>query len=119
MNTFPIGLSRGPGVNFIEEFDKRAVKVASAASGLPVVNELFTFVPMTWKGVFNLTSQADKETIMAFYLANRGVAFKWLNPQDSNTYEVVFLTPPLRKLDKISTRWRITFTFKQYSTVVT
>lgn len=119
MNTWPAGLGREPGHSFVEDFDKSGTKVASATSGLSVVNELFTFVPMFWKGVFNLTNQADKETIMAFYLANRGVAFKWLNTQDSNTYEVIFLAPPKRKLDKISTRWRVTFTFKQYSTVIT
>ncbi len=119
MNTWPVGLSRGPGNFFTEDYDRSGTKIASASSGLPVVNELFTFVPMIWKGVFNLLSQADKETIDTFYLANRGVAFKWLNTQDSNTYEVIFMAPPKKKLDKISTRWQIKFTFKQYSTVVT
>ena len=118
MNTWPVGLSRGPGVSWSEEYPKTSVKIASAASGLPVVTELFTFDPKTWKGVYNLVSTADKETIDAFYIANKGVPFKWLNAQDSDTYEVIFMGPPKCKLDRVSTRWRINITFKQYSTVV-
>lgn len=118
MNTWPVGLSRGPGIAWKEGYPNTSVKIASAASGLPVINELFTFDPMTWVGVFNMTSQADKETIATFYQANKGVAFKWLNPQDSSTYEVIFTHPPKMQLDRISTLWRIAVTFRQYSTVV-
>jgi len=118
MNTWPVGLSRGPGINWTEIDSKSAVKIANAASGLPVINELFTFDPRTWMGVFNLVSQADKETINTFYQDNKGVPFNWLNPQDTLTYQVIFMSPPKNVLDKISTRWRISFTFKQYSSTV-
>lgn len=118
MNTFPVGLSRGPGISWKEDHSKSSVKIASAGSGLPVLNELFTFEPMTWAGTYNLTSQADKETINTFYLNNKGVPFTWLNPQDGSTYQVIFMGPPKNQLDRISTRWKITFVFKQYSSVV-
>jgi len=113
---FPITLSRSPGVKgYTETPDKNAVKVASAASGLPVVNKLFTFQPITFKHTLFLVSQVDKDTVMTHYEAYKDVPFNWVNIQDDNTYEVIYAVPPKLSLDKIETRWRIQLTFIQYS----
>jgi len=115
MATFPT-LSRTPGVQgYIEDTSKDAVNIASKASGLPVVNKLFTFDPKTWKYSLFLVSQADKETIAAFYEANKDVPFSWYNYQESETYEVIFDGPPAYSLDKIKMRWHINLMLVQYS----
>lgn len=116
MANFP-ALSRSPGASgYAEELPKESVAVGGAMSGLPVLNELFTFDPTTWKHTLYLVSQADKETVMTFYKANKGVPFNWDNAQeDDTTYEVVFIAPPVCKLDRIKARWRITIMIKQYS----
>jgi len=116
MATFPITLSRSPGASgFTEELSSDTVEVASKASGLPVINKLFTFDAKTWKHTLNLVSQADKETIMTFYDGNKDIPFSWVNQQDAVTYEVIFDGPPQCQLDKVKTRWKITLTFLQYS----
>ena len=116
MATFPT-LSRTLGAkNFAEELSKNTVQVASKASGLPVLNKLFTFDPKTWKFTLYLVSQTDKETVLTFYEANKDVPFDWSNTQEGpTTYEVIFDRPPKCKLDKLKTRWTITFMFTQYS----
>lgn len=117
MATYPT-LSRSPGAkSFAEELSKDAVKIASKASGLPVLNKLFTFIPKTWKFTSYLVIQADKETVLAFYLANCDVPFDWSNTQETSpiTYEVIFEHPPKCTLDKVKNRWRIVNTFTQYS----
>jgi len=115
MANFPT-LSRSPGhKGFTEELSRDAVDIANKASGLPVVNKLFTFSPKTWKHTRFLVSQADKETVEAHYLANCDVPFDWLNTQDDETYEIIYACPPRYTLDKIRLRWRIDFLFTQYS----
>ena len=115
MASFP-NLSRFPGASgFTEKLSNDTVQVASKASGLPVVNKLFTFDPKTWKHTLYLVSQADKESVMTFYENNKDVPFSWLNKQDSVTYEVIFEQPPQCQMDKIKTRWKITLTLLQYS----
>ena len=116
MATFPNTLSRSPGCKgFSVVLSNEAVKIASKASGLPVLNKLFTFDPATFKFTLFLVSQADYTTIMAFYNANKDVPFDWENTQDSNTYEVIFAGPPNCTLDKLKNRWKMQFTFMQYS----
>lgn len=115
MAAFPV-ISRSPGAKgYTEVLDKNAVKVASAASGLPVVNKLFTFQPITFKHTLFLVAQADKDTVTAHYEANKDVPFNWDNDQDSNTYEVIYAMPPKLTMDKINGRWKIVFVFIQYS----
>lgn len=114
MSTFPV-ISRSPKHDFTEELSPEAIQVASKASGLPVVNKLFTFDPKTWGVEYGLVIQADKDTLMAFYEANKDVPFDWANTQDGNTYEVIFAGPPKCKLDRLKTRWNISITFLQYS----
>ena len=112
---FPV-ISRSPGAKaYTEVLDKNAVRVASTASGLPVVNKLFTFQPITFKHTLFLVAQADKDTVMAHYEANKDVPFDWGNIQDGDTYEVVYAMPPKLTIDKIKLRWRIQLTFIQYS----
>jgi hypothetical protein len=118
MGAFPI-LSRSPGASgYVEELNTNAVEVASKASGLPVVNKLFTFNPKTFRFTLNLVSQADKETILDHYTANCDVPFDWDNEQDGEKYEVIYARPPDPKLDKLRTRWKIILTFIQYSPLV-
>ena len=117
MATFPV-LSRSPGSKgFAEELNKNTVKVASKASGLPVLNKLFTFDSKTWKFTLYLVSQTDKESVITFYKANCDVPFDWSNTQETApiTYEVIFARPPKCTLDKVKDRWRIVNTFIQYS----
>ena len=116
MATFPV-LSRGPGARgYTEEIDKDAMQIGKKASGLPVLNKLQTFAGKTWKHTRYLVTQADKETYLTFYEANKDVPFDWNNEQeDGTTYEVIFLGPPKCSLDRLKTRWRIQFVFAQYS----
>lgn len=115
MATFPV-LDRGPGAKgFSEVIEPEAVQIGKKASGLPVLNKLFTFAGKTWKHTRFLVTQADKETYLTFYEANKDVPFDWANEQDAETYEVIFLGPPKCVLDRLKDRWRIQFVFAQYS----
>ncbi|GAG17489.1 unnamed protein product [marine sediment metagenome] len=117
MATFP-ELSRSPGAKgFAEEIDPGVMQIGKKASGLPVLNKLFTFAGKTWKFTLYLTIQADKETVLTFYEANKDVPFDWSNTQETSpiTYEVIFMHPPKCTLDKVKNRWRIVNTFTQYS----
>jgi len=113
---FPV-LSRGPGgKSYTEDISKEAVQIGVKASGLPVLNKLFTFAPKTWKHTRYLVSQADKVTYMAYYETNKDVPFDWANEQEDGTvYEVIFDGPPKCQLDRIKNRWQIVFVFTQYS----
>lgn len=113
---FPV-LSRKPGVKgYTEDISKEAVHVASKASGLPMVNKLFTFAPKTWKHTRYLITQADKVAYLVHYEANKDVPFNWANEQeDDEVYEVIYAAPPKCTLDKLKGLWRIVFVFIQYS----
>ena len=115
MAAFP-ALSRSPGhTGFVEDLNARAVGVASKASGLPMVNKLFTFNPESWRYILNLVSQADKEAIITHYKANCDIPFDWLNEQNDVTYEVIYAKPPVCRLDKSQITWKISLTLTQYS----
>lgn len=114
-NTFPV-VDRTPGkAGFSVTPDAASTSIASSASGLPVVNELFTFTPLIFKHSRFLVSTANKDTIMTFYEANKGLPFDWLNTQDGNTYEVIFMKPPQVSMGGVNDRWTMKFEFKQYS----
>lgn len=118
MATFPVLSRLGSKTGFSDSYSKDAVKVASKASGLPVVNKLFTFDPLTWKYSLSQVSSADKAALLVFYLANKDVPFDWVNPQDSNTYEVIFERPPQCSMmgsDGTNEYWKIALTITQYS----
>jgi len=117
MAQFPTTLSRSPGSKgYAEELSKDAVQIGRKASGLPVLNKLFTFAGKTWKFTLYLVVQADKETVLTFYEDNKDVPFDWANEQEGGTvYEVICLNPPKCTLDKLKNRWRIQFVFAQYS----
>ncbi len=111
-------LSRSPGAKgFAEEISEDAVQIGRKASGLPVLNKLFTFAGKTWKFTLFLVIQADKETVLTFYEANKDVPIDWSNTQEvpPQTYEVIFMHPPKCTLDRVKNRWRIVNTFSQYS----
>jgi len=115
MANFP-ALSRGLGASgFTETYNPEAVESASNQSGLPLRIKLFTFVPKTFKHTRFLVTQADKDTSDAFYIANCAIPFNWTNENDAATYEVVFDHPPKCTLDKIKGRWKIQYTFTQFS----
>jgi len=118
MATFPVLTRKGSKAGYLEVHSKDAVHVASKASGLPVVNKLFTFDPMTWKYSLKLVTNADKATLMTFYNANEDVPFDWFNPQDGNTYEVIFNMPPqciMDGSDGTNIYWKIVLNLTQYS----
>ncbi|KKN57510.1 hypothetical protein LCGC14_0561270 [marine sediment metagenome] len=118
MATFPTLTRKGSKSGWLQTPNKNAVKVASAASGLPVVNKLFTFDGPTWKYVLKLVTSTDKDTLETFYGNNKDVPFDWLNPQDSNTYEVIFASPPRYTCggsDGTNFYWNITLVITQYS----
>lgn len=116
MANFPV-LTRHPGVkNYTEVIDKDAVQIGKKASGLPVLNKLFTFAGKIWKHTRNLVSQADKEAYLVHYEAHKDVPFNWANEQENDTlYEIIYAAPPKCQLDRLKTRWKIVFTFMQYS----
>ena len=118
MATFPVVDRKGGIREYSEVQSKDAVHVASKAGGLPVVNKLFTFDPMSWKYTLNLVSDADKVTLLTFYNANKDVPFDWLNPQDGETYEVIFNKPPQSAgegSDGTNFYWKMVFEITQYS----
>lgn len=117
MATFPV-LSRSQSIEgFVEELSKEAVQIASMASGLPLLNKIFTFDPKTFKFTLDCVSQIDKETVITFYEDNKDVPFSWLNGQDSVTYEVIFMSKPACKLEDRKDLWRIGLILRQYSPV--
>ena len=118
MPTFPNLTRKGGKRGYSETPNKDAAKIASKASGLPSVNKLFTFDGPTWKYTLSLVADADKITLMTFYNTYKEVPFDWLNPQDGNTYEVVFAKPPACKIkgsDGTDVYWDIQLAVTQYS----
>ncbi len=117
MANFPT-LTRSPGnKSHAEELSKEAVQIVCTASGVPVLNKLFTFDPKTFRFILYFVSQADKDSVLTFYNANKDVPFDWANLQDSQTYEVVFMHPPVCQIQGRKYLWRISMTFRQYSPV--
>lgn len=109
MNTFPT-LDCGMDIQgFGDEPSDDAVQIASTASGYPVMNKLFTFDPRTFSGTLSNASETDKQTVMAFYEANKDVPFYWLNEQDDTVYEVCFVQKPRPRLmdNDNKERWQI------------
>lgn len=114
MNTFPT-IDTGPKIKgFGDNYGDDAVIIADLKNGYPFVNELFTFNRRDFGPVLlRHVSQADKQTVMAFYQANKTVAFNWLNEQESVTYEVIFSRRPECQLDGEKDRWRIVISLRQ------
>jgi len=118
METFPTLTRKGSRKGYSEKRSKNAVNIASKASGLPLVNKLFTFDPTTWKYTLDLVSDVDKATLLTFYNANKDVPFYWPNPQDGLVYEVIFDGPPAVTIagsDGTNVYWKIVLTLVQYS----
>jgi len=115
MNTFPT-LSSSPNIKgFVEELSDEAVRIASTASGYPVLNKLFTFDPRTWKFALYCVSQTDKSAVITFYEANKDVPFNWKNGQDGETYEVIFMSKPACQLEDCKDLWLINLILRQNS----
>jgi len=118
MADFPT-LSRKPGKKGWSVTPcKEAVHIGRKASGLPVVNELFTFSPLTFTVPYYLATQEDYEDTMTHYNVHKGIPFNWTNTQKIDTpvtYEVIYAQPPKCQLDKLQDRWQINVTFRQYS----
>ena len=118
---FPVLTSKGSAKGCSVSYSKDAISAARAASGLPVINKIFTFDPITFEyTVGNLISNADKVTLLAYYDDHKGIAFDWTNPDPDNniTYEVKFLKPPTVSVsghDGTNTFWKISLTLIQYS----
>ena len=119
MNTFPT-LSRSPNVEgYTVSRDANAVDIGSTESGYPVLNKLSTFAPQSWRHTLDGVSQTDKDSIDTFYEANKDVPFYWPCAQDSTTYEVAFIKPPVPILQGRSEGrwiWRITMELMQTAT---
>jgi len=115
MDTYP-EISSAPDINeFGDSPSGEAVNVVSVASGYSLINVLFTFDPRDFSHTLSGVSQADKETVMAFYESHKGEPVYWLNEQDNITYEVIYLEPPDCKLDGRKDLWRIENKFRQNS----
>jgi hypothetical protein len=94
MNTFPT-LSCAPKISgWNDSFHPGGTEIGSTESGYPVFNKMVTFHPKDFLHTLQNVSQADKETIEAFYAANEDVPFYWLNEQDGIVYEVGFTDRP-------------------------
>ena len=115
MATFPTLICSPSVERFAEELSDETVQIASKASGLPVLNKLYTFDPKTWDYILNFVSQTDKKTLFAFYEANKDIPFNWLNEQDGATYEVIFIGPPRCRTNGEKDHWKIRLTLTQYS----
>ena len=75
MNTFP-AISRHPSIQgYGETRSGDSVIMGSTESGYPTINKLFTFDPNIWSFTLEGVSQADKESVEAFYEANKDVPF--------------------------------------------
>lgn len=114
MNTYPT-LSRSPGIKgFTRKIEE--AHVGRFMDGYPVIIEVATFIPTTFKHTKHFVSQVDMETVVAFYKANRGVSFYWVDTQKTGspvTYEVIYIKSPDCQLDGLRDLWRITEIFKQ------
>ena len=118
MATFPVLTCKGNKKGYVEDLNEDAVNVASKASGLPVLNKLFTFDGMEWKYTLDPVLDADKLTLITFYHANKDIPFNWLNPQDDSIYEVIFMKPPKCTpvgSDGTNLYWKIVLSLRQYS----
>ncbi len=112
MNTFPT-LSSGIINSHTQSPDPKTVSIGQTASGYPVVQKLSTFTPLIFRYTRVSMSTADMQTIKAFYDANMGVPFEWLNTKDGDTYEVIFMQPPQAVVRNRA--WGISFVFQQSS----
>lgn len=118
METFPAPSKAGSIYGFSDDYTDEAVQVADYASGYPVANKLFTFVPRNFPYVLPLVTDAEKADIDAFYLANMALVFYWLNPKDKLTYQTIFTAPP--KAVPITTgKWRVIIELRQANSTVT
>jgi hypothetical protein len=118
MPTFPVLTRKGAVSGYSETPSSDAVSQKNKASGLPVVIKLFTFDPKTWKYSLGLVSDADKVTLLTFYNTYKDVPFDWVNPQDGNTYEVIFdgvLKCTIAGSDGTNDYWKINLELTQYS----
>lgn len=111
---FPV-ITRTPNLNFRDEQSDNAVLIGDTASGYPVVNKLITFDPREFEFEMPAVPDADKLTVMAFYEANKDIAFPWYNAQDSTLYEVVFVSKPKCRLAGRGDLWNMFFHFRQSS----
>ena len=117
MNIFP-NLSCSPDIQgFADEHLEHIVEVGNRASGYPIPIKKFTFDPRTWSCTFSNVSQADKETLLAFYQDNMEVPFYWLNEQEDTVYEVVFGGRPSCRVQDNDNKelWQIGMTLIQSS----
>lgn len=107
MNTFPT-LSSGPKMEgFTDEYSDDAVAVSPAVSGAPSLRSKSTFDGKNFSFSLTQVSETDKNTVETFYAANKSVVFYWLNEQDEETYEVVFVEKPYCELDGEKDKWKI------------
>jgi len=115
MNTFPT-LSTSYDLNsFTEQNSPEAVQVASFDSGHSVLNERFTFDPLSWTVQLICVSQLDKESVVSFYDTNKGLVFLWHNDQDDMIYEVIFVQPPVCRIQGENNLWTIELGLRQAS----
>lgn len=117
METYPYTL-HAPNADetFSDEKNDEAVLIGSTASGYPHLNKLFTFDARTFIFEKRHVSQANKETLMAFYEANKEVPFYWTNEQEGEVeYEVAYVSKPRCRLDGQKDEWRIVTELRQTS----
>lgn len=114
MEIFPYEI-RSPNLNFRDEPSDKAVMVADADSGYPVLNKLFTFDARTFSFDMPCVPEADKLEIMEFYENNKDVPFYWFNKQNKTQYEVVFVGKPGCRLEGRGDLWRISLMLRQSS----
>ena len=107
MNTFPT-LSSGQRMEgFIHEYGDLTSILTDPKYGAALFINRATFDAWYFTFSLRLVSDTDKDTLEAFYQANKEVVFYWLNEQDDETYEVIFLEKPHCELDGQKDRWKI------------
>lgn len=120
MTAFPTIDTASRMKGYSDEYSDDAVNIAGFDSGYPCINELFTFDPRTFRVYLQWVSQDDKEIVMEFYQASKGVPFHFFNDQSSEVFEVVFTSKPNCSIsdDDDKDSWDISFSLLQSSSEV-
>jgi len=92
MPTFPA--SPSPSFPITEEFNKPQIR-SEFGAGYVHSRPKFSKSRSIWKLVWRSLPEVDYQIIRAFFEANVGLLFDWVNPLDTVTYSVRFANDSL------------------------